>query len=127
MSTTWWSAASASPRRRRRTSEPGGAGGPAQCNVGRRKRRRKRLPRPSTRRRLQERRDVPGGFGFHAGLLQKAEIPEPLDEAELPGAERCVVAVRQSARHAASIGQGVAGVSPIAVDVHLDVKSEERR
>src|ERR1035441_10700120 len=119
MSTTWWSAGSASPRRRRRTGNaPASSFSYSEAAV----------PDPegiavaapigaaSTRGRLQERRDVPGSFGFHAGLLQKAEIPEPLNEAELPGAERCVVAVRQPARHAAAVGQGVAGGPPIAVD-----------
>src|ERR1035437_2072969 len=74
------------------------------------------------RRRIHERRDVLGGFSFHAGLLQKAEIAEPVDVAKLPGAKRNVIAVRQTAGHAAAIGQGIAGVPSIAVDVHLDVR-----
>ena len=66
--------------------------------------------------------DVPGGFGFHAGLLQEAEIAEPVDEAVLPGAKRDVVAVRQTAGHAAAVAQGVAGVAAVAVNVHLDIR-----
>src|SRR5919202_880102 len=46
-------------------------------------------------------RDIPRSFGFHAGLLQKTEIAEPVDVAELPGAKGYVVAVRQAAAHAA--------------------------
>jgi len=54
--------------------------------------------------------------------LQEAEIAEPLDETELPGAERRVVAVRQATGHVAAIGQGIAGVAPVAVNVHLDIR-----
>ena len=46
-----------------------------------------------TRRLGQESGDVLGGLGFDAGLLQEAEIAEPVDKAELPGAERDGVAV----------------------------------
>ena len=78
---------------------------------------------PSRRRRLTcERRDIPRGFGLHSGLLQEPEIAEPVDEAELPRAVRSVVAIRQSAGHAAAVGHRVARMPSVAVNVHLDVR-----
>src|SRR5436190_18412706 len=48
-------------------------------------------------------------FRLDAGLLKEPEIPEPLDEAVLPGAERDAGAIRQAA-----------AVSAIGVNVHLE-------
>ena len=47
--------------------------------------------------------DVLSCLGFDVRLLQKAEIAKPIDEAELPGAERCSVAVGQTAGHVAAV------------------------
>src|SRR5262249_27467779 len=58
-----------------------------------------------------------------AGLLEEAEVSDPVDEAELPGSEGNVVAVGQAARHAASVRQGVAGVAAVAVEVDLHVRN----
>ena len=68
-------------------------------------------------------RDVLGGLGLDAGLLEEAEVTGPVDEAKLPGSEGDVVAVGQATRHAAPIRQGVARVATIAVKVHLHIRA----
>jgi hypothetical protein len=65
--------------------------------------------------------DVPGGFGFCAGLLQKSQIPEPINKSILPGAKRHSVAVRQPGAHARAVAQNLAGVPAIAIHMHFDV------
>src|SRR5437016_1013337 len=69
----------------------------------------------------EENGDVAGSLGFHCGLLQEAQIPEPVNEAVLPLAEWDAVAVGQSGAHAAAVAQQLARMAAIAVNVHLDV------
>ena len=70
---------------------------------------------------LHERRDIFGRFRLHPWLLQKTHITEPFNEAVLPSAIRNIAAIRQPSRHAAALRQCVPGMTPIAVNMHLDV------
>ena len=68
-------------------------------------------PRASWRR-GDARGDVLCGLGLDARLLQEAQIAEPVDEPEVPGAERRAVAILHSV-----------GVHAVAVDVHLEIRN----
>src|SRR5580704_5935117 len=72
-------------------------------------------------------RGVFGSFCFHARRLQKAEIAEPIDEAELPGAKRDSLAIGQASAHMTAIAQEIAGVAAVGIDVHLEVGYTERQ
>src|SRR6185503_2575127 len=54
-------------------------------------------------------------FRLHAGLLQEAQITEPIHVTILPSAERDAIAVCQPATHAAAVGQRITGMTAIAV------------
>src|SRR5580704_10624430 len=69
-----------------------------------------------------ERGCIFGGLGFDARLFEEAEVAEPVNEADLPGAERNAVAVGQAAGHMAAVGQRVAGVAAVGVNVQFDIR-----
>ncbi len=65
------------------------------------------------------RRDISRGLRFHSRLPQETEVADPVDEPEVPRAERCAVAVLQAV-----------AVNTVAINVHLDVwnfRSQHRR
>ena len=66
--------------------------------------------------------NILGGLCLYAGLLQKAEIPEPVDKPNLPLAEGRIIPVRQTSTHSAAVRQWIARMPPHAVDVKLDIR-----
>src|SRR5712672_2842423 len=77
----------------------------------------------TARRLAQECDDFFRGLRLHAGLLQKAQVAEPIHVAILPGAEGNAVAMRQATAHAVAIGQWITGMTAVAVNVHLHVRN----
>ncbi len=71
--------------------------------------------------------NIPSRLGLHTGLLQESQVAEPFDKTILPRAERNIVAIRQSARHPAAVRQRIAGMPPVAVNVHLDIRHADRQ